>query len=207
MIPERKLPGDEGRIIASPRIGEPAPPRERELRPVAPDLRRRICLNGPCAEAPVQPPPPESDLRRRVCLNGPCLECPAGQSAGKDGKCVATTPPTTTSSDQCQPNQTWNGAVCVNHAQTQCRPDEFWNGIRCETRADECASINARAALLAHEVRTAKMGMQGACSNNPSGQQCSDLKQSYDLVLQRYRMLMNEAPIACRAMLPDPLAL
>jgi hypothetical protein len=61
--------------------------------------------------------------------------------------------------------------------------------------------------MLAHEVRAARMDMDAACSKNRSGQQCRDLTQSYDLALQRYRMLLNEAPIACRSMLPDPLSL
>lgn len=61
--------------------------------------------------------------------------------------------------------------------------------------------------MLAHEVRTTRMDMDAACVNHPSGQQCSSLKQSYDFAVQRYRILLNEAPVACRSMLLDPLSL
>jgi hypothetical protein len=33
------------------------------------------------------------------------------------------------------------------------------------------------------------------------------LTQQHDLAVLRYRGLLNEAPLACRAMLPDPLTL
>jgi hypothetical protein len=70
----------------------------------------------------------------------------------------------------------------------------------------ECATINARAASLANEVRAAKAQMQSACANN-SAQECGGLKQNYDGTVERYRMLMNEAPTNCRSLVPDPLSL
>jgi hypothetical protein len=70
----------------------------------------------------------------------------------------------------------------------------------------ECATINSRSASLANEVRAAKAQMQSACSNN-SAQDCSALKQNYDGAVERYRMLMNEAPANCRTLVPDPLSL
>ena len=205
VIPERKLPGDEGRIVPAQRIGSTPPPQQHEPKAAEPDLRRRICDNGPCKELPVQPPA-NPDLRRRICKDGPCVECPPGQSAGKNGGCVATPAPTTnTISHLCQPNETWHGAACV--ATYQCRPGEFWNGAQCTNRTAECANTDARAAMLAHEVRTTRMDMDAACVNHPSGQQCRSLKQSYDFAVQRYRILLNEAPVACRSMLLDPLSL
>jgi hypothetical protein len=151
-----------------------------------------------------QPKPVEPDLRRRICKDGSCVECPPGQSAGKNGKC-GTSPQSNIASNQCQSNESWNGAACM--AVQSCSANESWNGARCVARTDECGNISARAALQAHEVRAARMGMAAACANNPSGQQCGDLKRSYDSAVQRYRMLMNEASPNCRSMLQDPLSL
>jgi hypothetical protein len=74
-------------------------------------------------------------------------------------------------------------------------------------RQADCATINARAASLANVVRGAKTKMQSACSNNSSAQECSGLKQNYDGAVERYRMLMNESPLNCRTLVPDPLSL
>jgi hypothetical protein len=49
--------------------------------------------------------------------------------------------------------------------------------------------------------------MEAACSNDPFGEECMRLTQSYDGALLRYRMLMNEAPVSCRTMLADPISL
>jgi len=49
--------------------------------------------------------------------------------------------------------------------------------------------------------------MEAACSNDPYGQDCMGLTQGHDGAVQRYEMLMNEAPVSCRTMLPDPLSL
>jgi hypothetical protein len=43
--------------------------------------------------------------------------------------------------------------------------------------------------------------------DDPSGQECSDRKQSYAGAIERYRMAISGAPANCRAMLPDPLSL
>jgi len=108
-------------------------------------------------------------------------------------------------SDQCQPGEYWNGAGCAFSAH-QCPPTEYWNGAFCVS-STECASISARGASLANELRGIKGQMHTACSNDPSGQECIDLTQNYNGATQRYRMLMNEAPVNCRAMLADPLSL
>ena len=202
VVLERKLPGDEGKMVPSPRIGT-AP--EHGLKAAEPDLRRRICADGPCKETPPQPAPAESDLRKRICKDGPCVECPPGQAAGKNGTCTAAIPRQAYTRDQCAANETWNGSACV--ATDSCQPNQYWNGVQCVTRNDDCASMTARAATLANEIRGIKADIQSACSSNPSGQQCTNAKQSYDGAILRYRMLMNEAPVACRSMLPDPLSI
>jgi hypothetical protein len=205
VIPERKQPGDEGKII--PRAPSVNPPQS-EAESARTDMRRRICDNGPCKEVPPQPTSADPDLRRRICKDGPCVECPPGQSAGKDGKCVTAGPPSTnTISNQCQPDETWNGAACVPITPAQCKAGEFWDGLRCADLAQVCTPFNGRAALLQNEIRGIKGEMEQACRNNPSGQRCMELKQSYDGAILRYRMLMNEAPVACRTMLLDPLAI
>jgi hypothetical protein len=206
VIPDEKLSGNAGRVVASPRIGEAPPTKEREKESKTPesDLRRRICPNGPCKELE---PPAGADLRRRICKDGPCVECPPGQSVGKNGACVGTPSASATVSHQCLPDETWNGSACMPTG--PCPPSEVWDGARCvaRTATTECASIDARAAGLANEIRGIRAETQTACSTNPSGQQCSDLKQSYDGAVLRYRMLLDEAPVECRATLPDPLSL
>jgi hypothetical protein len=201
VIPNEKLSGEE-RIVGAPRIGESAAGKEKDGKTSESDLRRRACPDGDCKEPEAKPV--EADLRRRVCKDGPCVECPPGKSAGKNGGCVTTTAEVQPASD-CQPNETWNGSTCAPIS--QCQPGEFLNGSRCAARLDACTSINARAAALGDEVRGARTQMQSECLGNPSGQQCDDLKQSYDGAVSRYRILLSEAPPACRTLLPDPLAL
>jgi hypothetical protein len=61
--------------------------------------------------------------------------------------------------------------------------------------------------MLQNEIRGIKSNMQQACTSNPNGGQCRELQQSYDGAIVRYRMLQTEAPVACRTMLLDPLAI
>jgi hypothetical protein len=96
--------------------------------------------------------------------------------------------------------------VCTASTQ-QCQPNEYWNGTACAVRQTQCAGIDGRAAALANEVRAAKMQMQNACSSNSSELDCSSLKLNYDGAVERYRMLLNEAPVNCRGTLADPLSL
>jgi hypothetical protein len=206
VISGEKLPGNEGRIVASPRIGE-APlvkekEKEKDSKTPESDLRRRICPNGLCKEP--EPKPAEADLRRRVCKDGPCAECPPGGSKGKNGTCVATAAPADTASTLCPPNESWNGSSCI--ATAQCRPGESWNGVEC-VNPSQCATFGARADLLTAEARGISADMQAACLKDPQGQECISLTQSHDGAVQRYRMLLNEAPVSCRTMLPDPLSL
>jgi hypothetical protein len=60
---------------------------------------------------------------------------------------------------------------------------------------------------LINELRAAKGEMQDACTSDPTGQRCRELTDGYNIVVQRYRMLLNESPVDCRGMLPDPLAI
>jgi hypothetical protein len=205
--------GNEGKIVASPRIGE-APStketKEEDNKTSEADLRRRICPDGPCQEP--ERKPAESDLRRPICKDRDCAKCPAGESAGKNGGCVSTTaaatntPVNPTVSHDCPARETWNGAACVVSAR-QCRPNEYWNGTSCVASSAECVSIDSRAAALAEEIRGDRAQMRTPCSEDPYGQECNRLTQSYDAAVQRYRMLIGEAPVGCRPRLADPLSL
>jgi len=84
-----------------------------------------------------------------------------------------------------------------------CAPGELWNGVSCITTADECASIDGRAAILVNELRGVKARMQDVCGQNPPGQDCEDLKQRQGEALRRYQMLVTEAGPRCQATLED----
>ena len=185
---------NEGRIVGSPRIGETPLQREKEKGGKLPesDLRRR--------KEP-EPAPGEADLRRRVCANGPCA-CPAGQSAGKSGSCAPTAPVNTAAN--CLPNESWNGTACTTV--NRCQAGETWNGVECVNPA-QCASYDSRAQMLTAEARGIRSQRDAACSQDPIGQDCTRLTQSHDAAVQRYRMLLNEAPLPCRTTLPDPISL
>jgi len=210
--PDSHASGNEGKIVASPRIGE-APrtkeTKEKDSKTSEADLQRRICPDGPCREPERKP---ESDLRRPICKDRDCAKCPAGESAGKNGACVSTTaaatntPVNPTVSHECPARETWNGAACVVSAR-QCRPNEYWNGTSCVAPSAECVSIDSRAAALAEEIRGDRAQMQTTCSEDPYGQECDRLTQSHDGAVQRYRMLIGEAPVSCRPTLADPLSL
>jgi len=140
----------------------------------------------PKPEPTPEPKPAEPDLHV-VCKRGPCPVCPPGQSAGKNGRCATNTVQPIIASTQCQPGETWNGGGCV--------------------RTEQCAIFRSRADLLTAEARGINADMQAACSQNPFGQECMRLTQSHDGAVQRYRMLLNEAPAMCRTLLPDPMSL
>ena len=186
--------GSEGRIVGSPRIGETPAAKEKEKDPKLPesDLRRR---------REPEPTPGEADLRRRVCEHEPCA-CPPGQSAGKNGSCGPAAPVNT--AQTCQPNETWNGSACT--LVNRCQAGESWDGAEC-VNLSQCASYSSRAELQATEARGLRNQMEAACSQDPTGQDCVRLRQSHEGAVQRYRMLMNEAPLRCRTALPDPISL
>lgn len=167
------------------------------------DLRRPVCKKGPCKEpAPKPVPPVESNLRKPVCKGKEC-GCPPGEAAGKNGACVAAP---VNNIGVCGAGEYWNGGACLSSA-GQCSANEYWNGASCMAPQAQCGTLDARAAMLASEVRGARAQMQSACANNSSAMDCSNLKVNYDGAIERYRMLLNEAPANCRALLPDPLSL
>jgi len=195
---------DARRVLPDPRSPSVT---VQQTKPAEPDLRHRICANGPCKE-PEPPPvakPVEPDLRRRLCVHGQCGECGPGQT-GKDGTCVVKTPQpvaaAATPAQTCQPGQRWNGASCGS----VCQPGESWNGASC-SNLSECASLNGRSANLASELRGLLTQMRTACQQNPSGQECIALTQRHDGALLEYQVLFNGAPLSCRATLADPLSL
>jgi hypothetical protein len=141
-------------------------------------------------------------VRRRICTNGPC-PCPPGQSAGKNGNCVTRPAPANTAT-ACQLNEYWNGNACM--ATNRCQAGESWNGFECVSPG-QCAMFSSRADLLAAEARSIRRDMEAACATDPLGQECMRFTQSHDGAVQRYEMLMNEAPVSCRTVLPDPLSL
>jgi hypothetical protein len=199
LTPDQRVPA-ESKIVSAPRIGQYSPGKEPEMKPGPPGLRHRICGNEPCKEKGTEwkADPPRTDLRRRVCVTGPC-PCAPGQPAGKGG-CIANPPvaePVAQPVEPCQPGENWNGAVCMpsNH----CAPGEIWNGTSCIASTNECASIDGRAAILVSELRALKAQIQDVCGQKPPGQDCEDLKQRQGEALQRYQMLLSEAGPGCQA--------
>ena len=195
ITPERKISG-ENKIVSAPRVGEESADKERTTKPAESDLRRRICDGGPCKEPTPKPTPAESDLRR-PCLKEPCT-CSPGRTLTKGG-CVTTV---VDNSGQCQAGQVWNGGSCLGAV--QCPANAYWNGVNCTPNGAECATINSRAAADINELRGLRARTREACSQDPSGQECSDLTQELDGATLRYRMLLNEASPTCRTTLPDP---
>ena len=197
VIPEQKISG-ESRIGGAPRIGENPPQKEKEgeRKPAESDLRKHICLEGPCKEPAPQPVPPQSDLRKHICINGPCA-CPPGQMATKGG-CVANVVNNVTSA--CQAGQYWNGAAC--QTSQQCQPGLYWNGYTCVMSAAECASLNARADGLIAELGELKARLDQSCGANPPAQDCDAIKLERMGTRQRYEALLTEGPARCAAALP-----
>jgi hypothetical protein len=157
----------------------------------------------PKPEPHPEPRPAEPDLRV-ICKREPCVVCPPGRSAGRNGGCPTSTVQPYIASTQCPPNEFWNGGACA--ARPHCQPGEFWDGASCVNTA-QCATFSSRADLLTAEARGINADVQAACSKDPSGQECARFTQNHDGAVQRYRMLLNEAPVRCRTLLPDPLSL
>jgi len=186
---------------SAPPTHEPRPPKT-EARTSA---RNGHDSPGATAREPKTAGP---DLAPHPCKRPPCTTCPPGQSLAKNGKCISapSVPGTLQAASKCLPGQTWNGATCVSATQTiQCPPDQQWNGTSCDPT--ECATFYSRAELIATEARSVKAQMLTPCAQDSSGQLCQDLTQRHDEIILRYRMLLNEAPSACRTTLPDPLSL
>jgi len=127
------------------------------------------------------PKPGGADLRHKN------RKCPAGQSGGKNGACVANN--TSDASNQCSGNA--YGSLCTNT----------------EADMDACASVRGQAAATAAELRSIRAQMQPACSVDPSGEDCSGIRQRHEAALERYRTMHSGAPAICRASLADPSSL
>src|SRR5205823_7078694 len=83
--------------------------------------------------------PVAPDVRRGICKDGPCPVCPPGQSPGKNNSCVSAplakgTPvpqkgPTTPQA--CPAGQVWNGVQCALIGAQQCLPGQITVGSSC----------------------------------------------------------------------------
>jgi hypothetical protein len=146
----------------------------------------------PVRTAEFKRPPP--------CRKEPCA-CPPGESRNGKGVCVVVV------SNLCEPGQYWNGGACSGTL--ACQPGNFWNGTTCvqEQKAERCGTFDTQASMLANELRGIRSEMDRVCLQDPNGQQCRELTLQHDGALLRYRMLLNEAPVSCRGMMPDPLSL
>jgi len=123
----------------------------------------------------VVPPLVEAEHRRRGC--------PPGQSAGKNGVCVANP---TNASLQCPPNEP---------------------GGRCNI-ADQCTSFRGQLDAAAAELRSINAEMRNVdCSGTAPGQECGFLSQRREASIAHYRAIQSGIPVNCRAALPDPLSL
>jgi hypothetical protein len=49
--------------------------------------------------------------------------------------------------------------------------------------------------------------MRSACDAGSAASECNNRKMEYEGAMQRYRALLREAPIDCRAQLADPSSL
>jgi len=199
LVPEQKISG-ESRISSAPRIGEKPPEKEVGAEP-APEVRHRVCPEGPCKNLATKPGPPESDLRHHHCLTGNC-PCPPGQSPNKNG-CVATV--LTNPVEYCTPGEYWNGAACG--PPPACAPGELWNGVSCVVSDMACAAFDNRAEMLINELLALKAQVRTACSQDPGSQECDDRKLRQRQTLEQYQMLQTEAGPNCAAVLPDPISL
>jgi hypothetical protein len=185
VVPDTKISG-ENRIASSPRIGEdPQKKKEDGAKLGDPELRRKICLDGPCRES--QTSTGESDLRRHLCIDGHC-NCSNGETATNKG-CV----PTQVLMDQNPP--------------LACPAGQYSNGDVCVSSAAACASVNGQASSYATELRGLRSQMDQACQQNSSGQECADLRMHWRQKLLLYRSLWDGARTECRGRLADPASL
>ena len=116
--------------------------------------------------------PAEADRRPRAC--------PPGQSAGKNGVCVA--------------NPT--------NASTQCTPNAY--GSLCANKVDQCASYRGPLEIASGELRSISLSLRNAAS---AGQECGFLRQKRDAAIARYRAIQSGIPADCAGALPDPSSL
>jgi hypothetical protein len=180
--------------------------KDRASKPVEPDLRRRVCEDGPCKEPapkPVQLKPIAPDLRRKLCKDGPCQPCPAGRSKGKDGSCAPPPGARTVVQQPCAAGQVWGGTQCLIVGPQQCLPGQSRVGTSCQ----DCAISTASAQNVIVQLRSARLGKNDICLQNPTGKECQEADAHYDLMLNEYRNFLGGVPTECRTALPDPIAI
>ena len=123
--------------------------------------------------------------------------CPPGESAGKNGVCVAN--PTNVST-QCAPNS-YDGS-CPDNVDPQNLYAGSW-----PNNANRCASFLGQLDPVAAELRSIKAEMQtSGCPGTSPGQACGFLSQRREAAVARYRAIQSGVPINCGT-LPDPLSL
>jgi len=198
IVPGEKVSGESR--VSPQKIGENPPEKERDGK-ADPELRRRICLQGPCETATKPAAPPDSDLRHRICLSGHC-NCGAGQVMGKNGCVAGQQTVVQQEHTPCQPGQSWNGFSCSETL--SCPASQHWDGTRCVPYGGQCANIDARAETMISELRALKARVTETCGQTPSGDECMASKEQLAGARQRYEMLLTEASAECRTMLPDP---
>lgn len=180
-----------------------------DLKSNPPDLKGRVCENGPCKEPTPKPLPPLPP--RKFCKDEPCPPCPPGQMSGKDGSCVSppnpparapeATAPQETAPQTCPAGQVWTGSGCVGAGAQECPPGQTKVGISCQA---DCFSTNASSQNLIVELRSARLEKSDVCGEKPNSQECREAEASYDIRLNEYRSFLAGAPAECRAALPDP---
>lgn len=161
----------------------------------------------PCAEPGPKPTPP--DLRSKLCKDGPCPVCAPGQSPGKDNSCVSTlakeanaTPKPSVVPQPCTAGQIWNGVQYATVGAHQCLPGQSNLGSSCRTA---CANATARAQNYIQLLRMARQDKDHACIQNPTGDECRTAGTIYDMRLSEYRTYLGGVPTGCA--LPDPISI
>ena len=163
------------------------------------------------ASSPVEP-----DLRRKLCKDGPCQTCPAGQSKDKDGSCA--TPPRfvkngnvrgvgsarTVDPQPCAAGQVWSGTQCLTVGAQQCLPGQSRVGTSCQA---DCAIPTTSAQNIIVELRSARLHKNDICLQNPTGKECQEAEAHYNLVRNEYLSFLGGVPAECRTALPDPIAI
>jgi hypothetical protein len=181
--------------------------KDRASSAVEPDLRRRVCEDGPCKEPapkPVQLKPIAPDPRRKLCKDGSCQPCPAGGSKAKDGSCTAPPGTRTVVQQPCPAGQVWGGTQCLSVGAQQCLPGQSRIGTSCQA---DCAIPSASAQNVIVQLRSARLRKNDICLQNPTGKECQEAETHYDLMLNEYRNFLGGVPTECRTALPDPIAI
>jgi len=203
---DTQTPGVEGKLKPSAPVVNATAAKDHESSPSEPDLRRKICENGPCKEP--EPRPVEPDPRRKICKDGPCQQCPPGQSAGKDGSCAPPPSAKATAPQSCPSGQVWSGNQCVMGVMTgaqQCQPGQTRIGSSCQTT--DCATPTASAQNVIARLRNARQRRDDDCRQNSTMQDCQEATAQYNSVFSEYQAFLAGVPAECRIGLLDPNAI